>query len=209
MSRLDRLGEVGRAYDAALPPTPPPNVASSNEFLPAAAEGTRLRLDFTTINDYVEFDGVRISRGGKPFQIGHHFATPDNAEWRYALIAPGTDPVRFTIDFVRPVRGWGINGSSYVNSGTPAHPFAYTWFENPKFNDAPPGDWPNGDVSTNVITAPAVHNKYKTAYSFGWPTGMIVRAECGVYLPDPPWSGQYMGQPELNGFIGAFMQWER
>lgn len=208
MTRLDRLGQVGRAYDANRPPAPPPpNVASEN-FAPQPPEGTRMRLDFTTINDYIEFDGVRISRGGLPFQIGHHPLTPNDPEWRYALIAPGTDPVRFVIQFVRPVRGWGINGSSYVNGGVPAYPFAYTWFENPAFNLSDDGKTPNGDIQTHPLTIPEVHNKYKTAYPFGYPTGLITRAECGVYLSKGETDG-WLGQPELNGFIGSFMTWQR
>jgi hypothetical protein len=206
---MDRLGEVGRKADAVVAsqqppaPLPAPNVSASASF------GVVTHLDFETVNDYVIFDDTRFSRGGRPFKIGRHpAANLPGSEWDYALIAPGTDDVSFLIEFLVPVRGWTIHGSCYqtVNGvPTPAHPYAWTYFEND-------GTWgPIKDTATYPIIAPQVHNK--EAHSLdaeGYPSGRCVRVEMNVWLPGtgagPP---NFQGAERLNGFIGGGMAWER
>lgn len=205
-TRQDTFRRMGARYREEHPQlsNPQPQVASDvPSYEPTEPLGTRTALDFTNVNTYIEFDGVRISRGGMPFTVGHHFATPNEVPWNYAIFAPGTDSVRFLIEFLNPVRAWQIRGTCYINGGQPAWPFSYSWFENPVYNDPVAGD-----ISNHPITAPVTHNKGAVAFPGGLPTGMIWKAECGVYLGQNE-NGTYYGQPELNGFIGGYMQWER
>lgn len=208
MSRLTERAAAGRAYDAAKPPTPPPQTAgvSLTQRQPSQPPVYHT-LNFHDLNEEVVMDNVRIHRNGGRFHIDRHPKAKPEPGWDYSLWADGKDDLSFVIEFLDPVYEWAVHGSCWIEENgvpIPSHPYAWTWYE-------ADGAQPTvKDTSHSPILAPQAHNKYASVPIIGTPTGWIVKAELNVWLggtgTGPP---QFEGSQKRNGFIGGYLTWRR